>query len=76
MIWTAHAYEAFLAEVRANVARVLGGLPAGFFINQDPRGYALKIRTPRSDPKRQDVTECPGLCTDWGGYGILAAEID
>ena len=71
-------YSRFLDSLRAHVAKILQrhDLPPGFFINQDPRGYTLKIRTPRSDPKRQDVTECPGLATDWGGYGILAAEID
>ena len=40
-------------------------LPEGFFINFDPRGYALKI-------KENQVPE--GLETDWGGYGILCPE--
>lgn len=45
-------------------------LPKGFFINHDPRGYALKIRT-------EDNGEYPGRqisYTDWGGYGILVPE--
>lgn len=46
-----------------------GTLPNGFFINRDPRGHALKLDN--------EVREIPaGLEKDWGGYGILAAEID
>jgi hypothetical protein len=63
--------------IRQSVSRVFGmkrpkkgaedgaGLPAGFFINGDPRGYALKI-------KELHVRE--GMHKDWGGYGILAPE--
>jgi hypothetical protein len=73
-------YSRFLDSIRARVVKILQrhDLPPGFFINQDPRGYALKIRTPRSDPHRtpDEVTDCPGLETDWGGYGILAATIE
>lgn len=39
----------------------------GFFLNSDPRGYALKFdpeRTPENSPARK-------LNTDWGGYFIL-----
>ena len=39
----------------------------GFFINSDPRGYALKI-VPDAVPE--------GMQTDWGGYGCLAAVIE
>ena len=42
-----------------------GKLPAGFFVNGDPRGHALKIRT-------EDTPA--GLHTDFGGYGVLAPE--
>lgn len=38
-----------------------------FFINGDPRGYALKIR----ETEARKV----GLYLDWGGYGILAPEL-
>lgn len=34
---------------------------ADFYGNSDPRGYALKINN-----------DTPGLCKDWGGYGIIA----
>lgn len=45
-----------------------GRLPKGFFVNRDPRGYALKL----------EAGSYPGvgLHEDWGGYQILAAEID
>lgn len=43
------------------VAEILGRLPDGFFINGDPRGYALKIEG-----------ESTISYTDWGGYHILA----
>ena len=56
-------------EIRESVQKALGCIPAGFFINRDPRGYSLKI-----DP---DITYIPeGLQKDWGGFGILAADID
>jgi hypothetical protein len=45
-------------------------LPKGLFINGDPRGYSLKIRT-------EDNGEYPNRkisYTDWGGYGILVPE--
>ena len=39
-----------------------GSLPEGFFINADPRGYALKIKS-ENRPE--------GMYRDWGDYGIL-----
>lgn len=44
----------------------------GFFINTDPRGYALKIKS-----NYQDILRNSGinLQSDWGGYGLLAPEI-
>ena len=46
----------------------LGGkLPKGFFVNLDPRGYALKLE-PGSVPYP--------LHEDWGRYQILAPEIN
>jgi hypothetical protein len=62
-------WEAYAETVRARVAKILGEIPAGFFLNQDPRGYALKL-----DPDRGPIPD--GMRTDWGGNGILAAEID
>jgi hypothetical protein len=54
-------------KIKKSVLKLLPGLQ-GFFLNGDPRGYSLKIK--------EDVTKLtyPSLCTDWGGYGILAPE--
>lgn len=49
--------------INREIVRIFGETPAGFFINGDPRGAALKI-----DPEHGDVS---GLITDWGGYGML-----
>lgn len=54
-------------QIEAKVAKVFGKLPAGFFINRDPRGYALKLE-PGSAPFP--------LHEDWGRYQILAPTID
>lgn len=61
--------DVFFDGIRSDVAKVFGGtLPTGFMINHDTRGYALKLDS--------DKTTIPhGLETDWGGYGILAADI-
>ena len=62
-------WDVFDNEIRAEIAAVFGGiLPAGFFLNQDCRGYALKLH-----PERCTVP--PGMSTDWGRNGILAADI-
>lgn len=65
-----NAWEAFVTrEIIPAVRRILGRLPDGFFVNGDPRGYSLKIDN--------DKTAVPaGLHADWGGYGILAPEIN
>ncbi len=51
------------------VKALFQGLPTGFFVNGDPRGYALKI-----DPEKATIPE--GMYKDWGGYGCLAAVIE
>lgn len=69
------------------IAGVLGVLPkmprdllfigAEFWINSDPRGYALKVGAKST---RGDADAClprgalPGMHRDWGGYGILAPD--
>ena len=55
--------------VAAGVRRVLGYLPRGFFVNGDPRGYALKI-------DNEKATVPSGIQKDWGGYGCLAPTFD
>lgn len=63
-----HAWEALKAECIEDVRAALGRLPDGFFVNSDPRGYALKIRPGGEIPE--------GLEKDWGGNGILAPIIN
>lgn len=45
----------------------------GFYLNSDPRGYALKIKTEFMIPggKYENIN----LQRDWGSYGLLAPEI-
>jgi hypothetical protein len=43
------------------------GVPV--FLNGDPRGYALKIKSEYVSEKNLNIHR------DWGGYGILAPEI-
>ena len=63
-------WEVFSDGIRAEVAAAFGGiLPAGFFLNQDCRGYALKLRP-------EKCTVPLGMFTDWGHHGILAAGIN
>lgn len=63
-------WDNFCDYVRAEVVKVFGGIvPAGFHFNQDPRGYALKL-----DSDKATIPQ--GMETDWGGYGLLAAEIN
>lgn len=63
------ALRAISDNTAARVAEIFGEIPDGFHINLDARGYALKL-----DPER-GATLPEGLQKDWGGYGILAAEI-
>lgn len=62
------AWDREKQRITERVAKVFGGyVPEGFLVNGDPRGHALKLAI-------ADVP--PGMVTDWGGYGILAAEIN
>lgn len=55
------------AQVTAGVEKLFGHPLPGFFINHDPRGYALKL----------EAGSVPyPLHQDWGGYQILAPVID
>lgn len=60
------AAEAENERIISKARAILGGGPT-IFLNQDPRGYALKIR---DDAARNLV-----IHKDWGGYGIIAPEI-
>jgi hypothetical protein len=59
--------ERIKAEVHTSVEKLFGRKLPGFFINLDPRGYALKLE-PGSVPYP--------LHEDWGRYQILAPTID
>ena len=68
-------WEIFSEGIREEVKRAFGGtLPDGFRFNQDPRGYALKIRGPEAG--RPGAFLPDGMETDWGGNGLLAPSID
>lgn len=60
-------YERRQSRVKAAVAKAVPHLEGKFFLNGDPRGYALKL-------KEEVSKEFPGAHRDWGGYMILAPE--
>ena len=63
-------WESIKDSAFSRLAKIFGQrLPDGIFINSDPRRYALKL-----DNEKVAIPE--GMHKDWGGYGILAAEID
>ncbi len=64
-----NAWDSLASVVRDCVRNIFGCVPAGFFVNGDARGYALKL-----DPEKCVVPA--GMDTDWGRNGILAARID
>lgn len=53
--------ENWRERIEKAVAEVFLRTPDGFFVNGDPRGYALKL---------EKAPE--GMQTDWGRYGLLA----
>jgi hypothetical protein len=67
---TVEQWEAFAEKAERAVGVIFGKVPAGFHLNGDPRGYALKL-----DPDH-GATIPEGMHKDWGGYGILAAVIE
>ncbi len=67
------AQESELNKIESEVKALFNDNLNGFFINGDPRGYALKL----DNSKKNCVDyKAAGLHTDFGGYGILAPEID
>lgn len=69
-------WEKARENIEFKVKRIFGGkLPPGFFVNGDPRGYALKIDSGQEYESEYHPEYIPdGLYKDWGGYGILAPE--
>jgi hypothetical protein len=64
---TDEQWQSVKAHIQDRVITVLGGLPPGFFVNGDPRGYALKLE-PGSVPFP--------LHEDRGRYQLLAPVIE
>lgn len=64
---TTEEMDTFCESVTLAVKRIFGNVPPGFFVNRDPRGYALKL----------EAGSVPyALHEDWGRYQILAPEIN
>ena len=67
--------ELWNTQKRLDLEAIAEALPkaAGFlFINQDPRGYAVKVDN-ESEAARDLIHET-GTARDWGGYGLLCRE--
>ena len=64
--YTPQAYENTQALVWEKLSAVLGAHSVPIIINQDPRGYALKIRSEAAAKLK--------IFRDMGGYGIIAPE--
>lgn len=59
--------DAFFDKIKASVIKILGKqAESAFFVNYDPRGYALKLKIEFCKDKQ--------IHKDWGGYGILAPD--
>lgn len=67
-------FDAVTQYIITRIGAIFGKLPPGFFVNADPRGYALKIDN--EDPEARALIEAVKLHRDLGGYGILSPEID
>lgn len=66
--------DRILEKVTGEVRNLFGGkLPAGFIINRDPRGYALKLEAgPLRRHPATSRSSLENLHRDWGGDFILA----
>jgi hypothetical protein len=62
---SADALEEEHNRILAKAVKLLGYGPR-IFLNQDPRGYALKIDC--------DTSKALSIHKDWGGYGIIAPD--
>ena len=66
------AWETFKDGIEAQVQALFNGKLAGFFVNGDPRGSALKLDQNHTIKASGYGIE---LHRDWGGYGLLSPEI-
>jgi hypothetical protein len=68
--------EAVQDDILRRLDALLGfrarGVPV--FVNRDPRGYALKIDTEWTAGFNSKAAE--RLHADWGGYGVLAPDLN
>lgn len=64
---TLQAYE--LEDLKPKLEKILGtkAVVSMVYINQDPRGYTLKLN--------EVVSNRSEIHKDWGGYGILAPDL-
>ena len=66
---TEEEQDAFFSKILNSVFKILGEQSKEVvFINYDARGYTLKLKSEFVKDKK--------ICTDWGGYGILAPQFD
>ena len=75
---TCDQMEVAEAHAAQAVEKVFGKLPHGFFVNSDPRGYALKLEPfQHEDGKGKTRLAFPDLRldSDWGSNQILAPEV-
>lgn len=62
------AWERFVSTIQGLVKPVFGEIPDGFYVNGDARGMSLCINAEKSAIPQ-------GMQRNWGGDGLLAAEI-
>ena len=67
------AHHRALASLLQLLALFGGSLPAGLYINGDPRGHMLKLDCGSAGSPGVPIPD--GMERDWGGDGILAADI-
>lgn len=72
-----NAWGRFSEMIEREVQILFVKLPPFFYVNGDPRGYALKIRGAEAgNDYGRDLIQKTNLMTDWGGNGLLAPQID
>lgn len=70
-VTTSEQFEVVSNQITLQVQKLFRNELKGFFVNGDPRGYALKI----NDKVFNEIYRSTGLQSDWGGYGILSPDI-
>lgn len=62
------AWSQFCECVKGEAMKVFGEIPDGFYVNGDARGMALCL-----DAEKVKIPD--GMATNWGGDGLIAADI-